>query len=114
MFHLTRRRNLKSIFENGLKPQGSIFGGFKRARSSVQHAVYLFETEHEARMGGSTQFMREKDPDEWHIIEVEVPDYCDLRRDPEFGLQRRINAWMAYCTIPPEYLTYLYPVRDEE
>jgi len=114
MFHITRRRNLESIFENGLKPQGDIFGGFKRARSTVQRAVYLFETEHEARMGGSSQFWQNPDPDEWHIIEVEIPDYCNLKRDPEFSSQSRINAWMASCTIPPEYLTYLYPVMSEE
>jgi len=113
-YHITRRAHLKSIFEEGLKPQGAMFRGFKRARSSIQNGVYLFRTEDDARLGGSTQFMRETNPDEWHILEVNVPEYCELKRDPEFSLHSRINAWIAYCTIPPQYITYLYPVMSAE
>ena len=113
-YHITRRAHLKSIFEQGLKPQGAMFRGFKRARSSIENGVYLFQTEQDARLGGSTQFMRETNPDEWHILAVTIPEHCEVKRDPEFSLHSRIDAWIAYCTIPPENITYLYPVMSEE
>ena len=113
-YHITRRAHLKSIFEEGLKPQGAMFRGFKRARAFSEKGVYLFRTEQDARLGGSTQFMKETNPDEWHILAVTIPEYCELKRDPEFSIHSRIEAWIAYCTIPPEYITYLYPVMSED
>ena len=128
-YHVTRSRFLESIFNEGLKPQGYLgkgysTGGFKRARSSVQKGgVYLFkgiageDPTSGARLGVSTQFFGgQTDPDEWHILEVEVPESCILKRDPEFRWadQSRIEAWIALCTIPPEYITYLNPVVNEE
>jgi hypothetical protein len=91
-YHVTLKKNLKSILENGLKPSKIKRGkGFEQ----IEPCVYLFKTIEEAD-DGVCNWLGDCFDENDELVLLEISELTDYEDDPELPL----SAVICFHSIP--------------
>lgn len=105
-FHVTPRKNLESILENGLIPQ---IGERSLEIGEPVEAVFLFPNFEEMNNALYNWFGEEfdDDEDELIILQIDLPDNFPVYRELDDNGDEFYEAH-CQCDIPVEYITGIY------
>ena len=105
-FHVTPRKNLESILENGLIPQ---IGERSLEIGEPVEAVFLFPYFEEMNNALYNWFGEEfdDDEDELIILQIDLPDNFPVYRELDDNGDEFYEAH-CQCDIPVEYITGIY------